>query len=127
MRIRRHGEKTSFAEQPVSHIKIIRQLNAPKMVSIDVRDAIMTSQSVVDEGVICRHECEHTVVFSHLTFKKEAHFSGHGFAEICVEIRKRFGVRCDEVNVPHIQPLPTKIIDQRTGTNISEHATNLRR
>src|SRR6202012_1469798 len=80
--------------------------------SVDVRNAVMPRQPLVDEGVIRVQKIENTAVFPNKVAEEQIRLVPHGLAQIVVEVREGFEIRIDVLEIPQVQPLVGEIVDQ---------------
>ena len=63
VRIGRHRQNAALAEQSAPGRVLYR--DAPEVAAVDVRDAVVLREPVIDEGVVRRQQIDHVVVLAH--------------------------------------------------------------
>ena len=60
--VRRHRQQRALAEQAAAHVELRRQRHAAELRAVDVRDAVVLGQPLVDEGVIRGQQIEDAAI-----------------------------------------------------------------
>src|SRR5262249_54835695 len=104
----------------------IGERNPAELIAANVTHSIMESQSLVDKRVVRRKKVEGAAVFANDAFDEQFHFAPKGDAQVLVECGKYERIRLDAVDASHIQPLESKVRDERClRLRIGNHSADL--
>ena len=102
------------------------QFNAAELVALHAGNSIEFGKALVQECVLAVDKIENALVRFHHVREEGARFGIHGMAELAVEFRELHGIGMDAVKIAQLQPLAGKVINQRGGFGIKQHAAHLR-
>jgi hypothetical protein len=60
-----------------------------KAVAVNVRDAVMRGQALVEERVIRLQQIQHAPILTHHAVEEQLRFPPEGLAQVVVEVRKQ--------------------------------------
>ena len=103
------------------------KLHAPKPTTVDVRDAVVSRQPLIDEGVIRGQQFDHAAVIAKLAFDEKLAFLPERLTQRLIEYRLREELRvgCDASKISQPQPLRNKIGNQGVGALVGQHTADL--
>ncbi len=99
------------------------QVDFAKMTAPNVRDAIVSGQAFVDEGVVRCEQFLHRAVLEDDGLEQQLGFTAHGHTQTSIEI---LGGRVDRVELAQRQPGRGEIFYQCFCLWVSQHALYLR-
>ena len=117
IRMPRLAEQTAAA--------VVGQRHAAEVVAVDIRDAVVPRQPLVEERVVGGEQVDDAAVVADLAVDEELGLALHGVAQIVVEIGKGLGIGRSRADVPQQQPLPGEVLDERARARIVEHPRDL--
>ena len=97
---------------------------APEVAALDVGNAVVPREPLVDERVVGAQQVEHVAVLAHDAVEEQLGFPAKRLPQVVVEIGK--ALRRARTHVAEIQPLPREIRDER-GARIGHHPPDLPR
>src|SRR5262249_45708588 len=81
-----HGEKTSFAKQPAAVIEFRPERHAAEMGPVDIRNAVMPGESLIDEGIVRGEQIDDIAILPHDTFKEQLRLTPERLAQLVVPV-----------------------------------------
>ena len=118
-------EKRAFAEQSAPHVQAGIQVHAPELAAVDIRNAVVPGEPLVDERIVRGQQIEHIAILADDAVEEQFDFTAHGAAQRIVEVGIDHRQRTHAVHPAQVQPLPGEIDRQRFGARIREHAPDL--
>ena len=100
-------------------------LHAPELAAVDVGDAVMPRQPLVDERVVGIQQIHDAAVFAHDAVEEQRRLFLHRLAKVVVEIGERFQIRSGALEIAQVQPLLGEVGDQRVGSRVRQHPLDL--
>src|SRR5206468_8975165 len=123
-RVRCHGEDAPLPEQPAAlAVGIAGERHAAELAPVDVWNAVMFRQALVEEGVIRRQQIDHAAVLAHDAFEKQLRLLPQRLPDVIVEVYIETEVRRDGLERAQVQPLAREIRDEASRPRIGEPAT----
>ncbi len=104
---------------------LVGEHHAPEVAAVDVRNAVVLREPLVQERVVGRHQVEDVAIFADDAREEERGLALEGLAEVVVEVGKLLRVRLHVLQVAEIQPLAGEVGGQRVGLRIGQHAPDL--
>ena len=92
---------------------------------MDVRDAVVLREPLVDKGVVRRQQIEDAAVFAEHAVEEEVGFRPHRRAKRLVEVGEDQPVGLFRFDVAHEQPLLGEVADERFGSSVAQHPPDL--
>ena len=114
-----------MTEQPVPPVVVPR--HAPEVAAVDVVDAVVPGELLVEERVLRLEQLGDRAVFPHLALEEQLRLAHHGRAQGVVERREQPAVRLVRTDVAHLQPLADEVVHEAGGAAIVQHPSHLRR
>ena len=112
---------------PPGVVLVAVELDAAEPAAVDVRDAVVLGQALVDERVVRAQQIEHAAVLAHHAVDEHLRLLPEGLAEVVVEVREDAHVRRDRVEVAQVQPLPGEVGHQVARARVGQHPPHLLR
>ena len=124
--IRRHRQDAALAEQPAARA-VRPKRHAPEVAALDVRDAVVPREPLVDERVVGAQQVERAAVLAHDARRRRARSrAASACAQRVVEVRETALHRHRRLEVAQIQPLAGEVRDERVGARVRQHPPHLR-
>ena len=95
------------------------------MAAVDVRDAVVAGEPLVDERVVGRQQIDDAAILAQLAFEEQLGLALKRLAEVVVEIGKLVGVGGHGAQVAQVQPLSGEARDERPRSRIGKHPADL--
>ena len=76
-----------LAEQAFPHIHVRAERDAPELAAVNIRDAVVLGQPLVDERVVRRQQVDDAAVLADDAVEQQLDFAPHGVAQRIVEVR----------------------------------------
>ncbi len=92
-----------------------RQRHAAELRAVDVRNAVVLGQPLVDECVVRRQQIEDAAIFVHDAAEEQFDLALERAAQVVVEVREQVHDRLACLQRAHAQPLSGEVADQRFG------------
>ena len=92
---------------------------------MNVENAVVFREPLVDEGVVRRHQIEHWTVAAHDAFEEQFGLALERLPQVVVEIREQPVIRVRGSQIAQVQPLIGKALHQRVRPRVDEHSTHL--
>ncbi len=124
--IRRHRQNASLSEQ-TAPLAVRRERHAPEVLALDVRNAVVRGQALVDERVVGAQQIERAAILAHDALEEELRLATERLPEGVVEIGEHALHRDDGVEVSKEQPLSREVADEGVRSRVGHHAANLAR
>ena len=90
-------------------IAVVAELDAPEVAAVDVRDAVVLGQALVQERVVRLQQVEHAAILAHDALEQEFRLLAEGLPQVVVEVGEQAQVRGDRIQVPQVQPLAREV------------------
>jgi hypothetical protein len=100
----------------------VRQRHPPEMAAVDMGNAVMPRQTLVQEGVVGVEQIEQAAVVADDAAEQHLRFALERRAQVVVEV-PGFGLK--RVEVAQEQPLSGEVLDQGVGLRIRDHPAHL--
>ena len=104
----RNGQNASLAQQAAA-LPVGAERDAAKAIAVDMGDAVMLGEALVEEGVVRLEQIEHAPVLAKHALDEKLRFLPEGLAQIVVEVREQAQVRRDRFQIAQMQPLRGEI------------------
>ena len=96
--------------------------HAPELAAVDVGDAVVPRQPLVDERVVGRQQVEHAAVLAHRRCsKKQLRLALQRLPQVVVEVGELVLAGHHVPQVAQMQPLPGEVADERRGARVGQH------
>ena len=103
-----------------------RELHAPEVAALDVRDPVVLRQPLVDEGVVGIEQIQDAAVLAQDAVEEQLRLLDEGLAQVVVEIRIVRDDRLVSLEAAQIEPLPREVLRERERLRVLDHAMDLR-
>ena len=119
------GQQAALAEQAPACRLRPAELDAPEVVAVDARHAVVVGEPLVDERVVGGQQIRHAPVVPDLAVEEERHLARHRLAQVRVELGERLRIGGHQRHVAQVQPLPSEVVDQRPRARVGQHSADL--
>ncbi len=116
-------QDAALAEDASPHVGGDR--HAPELRAVDVWDAVVPGEAIVDEGVVGGQQIENAPILTNHAVEQQLGLTPERLPKVVVEVRKVVVVRDDILQVAQLQPLTGEVVDQRRRLGIGEHPLHL--
>ena len=99
--------------------------HSPELAPVDVGDAVVPRQPLVDERVVGVQEIHDAAVFAHDAVEEERRLFLHRLPKVVVEIGEGFQIRNGVLEIAQVQPLLGEVGDQRLRSRVCQHPLDL--
>ncbi len=123
-RVGGHGQDTPLAEQAAPHA-VVAELDASEVAAVDVRDAVVLGQALVQERVVRLQQVEHAAILAQDALEQEFRLLSEGLPQVVVEVGEQAQVRSDRIQVAQVQPLAREVAHQASRARVGQHAADL--
>ena len=112
------------AAAALRHVRVER--HAPEVAAVDVRDAVVPGEPLVDERVVGSEQIEDAAVVANEALDEELGLPQERLAQVLVELRKHQRVRHDAAQIAQVEPLAREVADELRRARIRQHPPRLR-
>ena len=123
-RVGGHGQDAPLAEQAAPHA-VVAELDATELAAVDVRDAVVLGQALVQERVVRLQQVEHAAILAQDVLEQEFRLLAEGLPQVVVEVGEQAQVRGDRLQVAQVQPLAREVGHQAPRARVGQHAEGL--
>ena len=123
-RVRGHRQDAPLAEQAAPHA-VVAELDAAEVAAVDVRDAVVLGQALVQERVVRLQQVEHAAVLAQDALEQQLRLLAEGLPQVVVEVGEQAQVRGDRIQVAQVQPLAREVAHQALRARVGQHAADL--
>ena len=99
--------------------------DAPELAAVDVRDAVVLRQPLVDERVVRVQQIDDAAIFADDAVEEQLDFAPHRLPQRIVEVGIDQRQRARALQAAQVQPLAGEVLRQRLGPRILQHAADL--
>ena len=99
--------------------------DAAELAAVDVRDAVVLGQPLVDERVVRRQQIGDAAILADDAVEQQLDFAPHRLTQRIVEVGIEQRQRADALQAAQVQPLAREVDRQRLGPRILQHAPDL--
>ncbi len=121
----RDGHQRGLSQQAAAHVELRAKLHAAEIAAVDVGDAVVLGQPLIQEGVVGGQQVGHGAIFVHDAVDEQLGLLAHGLAQVVVEIRELRGHRGLRRQSAQAQPLSGEVDHQLIGARVGQHALDL--
>src|SRR5262249_20620444 len=118
---RTDGQETALSEDSAAWA-VRFQGNAPKVAAVDIRNAVMLREAIVDKCVIGIEKIHDSAIFPDDAINEHLGFTLEGLPQIFIEVLSR---RLNLCEFAKAEPLAREVGRQRLGLRIGQHAASL--
>ena len=93
-RVRRHRQDAALAQQPAA-LAVLVERDAAEAAAVDVRNAVVLRQPLVDERVVGAQQIEHAAILAQDAVEEELRLLPERLPQVVVEVREQPHVRRD--------------------------------
>src|SRR5206468_4571480 len=122
---RRDGHERRFSQQTSTHVELLAERYAAEPAPINVRHAVVSGQTLVDERVIRIQQLDDVAVLPNDAVEEQLRLAAHGLAKIVVEVGKQERNRDLALQAAQVQPLSGEVRDERLRAGIRQHPPHL--
>ena len=115
----RHREETPLAEQAAAIVELRRQRHAPELRAVDIRDAVVSRQPLVDERVVRGQQIDDVAILADDAVEEQLGLALQALAQLVVPVRIEDAVGRRRRQVAQIQQLLAEVGDQRVRARIA--------
>ncbi len=113
-----------MSQQTAASAVLVKQ-HASKSTAVDMRDAIVFCEPLIQICVVCFQKFNHAAVFAHDALEKQLGFAPECLPQIIVKVGIQPGIWSDRIQISQVKPLGGKVADQRAGAFVGQHASRL--
>ena len=113
-----------MAEQTASQGGAVES-NPAEVTAVNVRNAVVLGQSLIQISVVGLQEIDDTAVFAHHFVEQELCLLPERLTQIVVKVREKTKVRSDRIQVSQVKPLIRKVGRQASRPRVGEHPAHL--
>ena len=118
-----HGQQARVAQQPVP--AVVLPAVAAEPAAVDVRDAVVAGELLVQERVVRPQQLRDRTVPAHLTLEEQLRLPHHRAAQRVVEAGEQRAVRVLRMDVADLQPLTGEVVREPRGAAVRQQAPHL--
>src|SRR5262245_25449664 len=104
---------------------VLGQLDTTEMTALDVRDAVVTRQPLIEKGVSRSEQLDHTSILANDTAEEQLGLTLERDTQGIVESSYIRVSGPDVLKISEQQPLGSEVLRQRVGSRIREHSPDL--
>ncbi len=93
--------------------RLVGQRHLAEMIAVDIGDAVVLREPLVDERVVGGQEVEQRPILPEHVFDEQPGLGMESLPQILVEVGKDIDVRCGDVQFAECQPLRSEVLDER--------------
>ena len=99
--------------------------HAPELAAVDVRDAVVLRQPLVDERVVRGQQIDDAPILADDAVEQQLHFAAHRLPQRIVEVGIDHRQRADALQAAQVEPLAGEVDRERLGARVLQHPADL--
>src|SRR5207237_7093470 len=109
----RDRQERTFAEQAAAGIELRAERHAAEVRSVDVRNAVLPREPLVDERIVGRQQIDDVAIFADDALEEQLHLALVALSQLVVPIGIKDAVWRRRRKISQIQELRAEVVDER--------------